>query len=585
MERFRRHLLIVQQFWSFLARWDTSRLLPDGIPLREIRRPAPDKARLLSSGDSDHNRGWIKGVRLCAWGLSAVLCINIILTTIAAILAYARNNAQGFISAPVYQGKCSLSKHWATGLQLLINILSTAMLAASNYCMQCLVAPSRKDIDNAHRERTWINIGIPDITGFLFTVKGRRKWLGIILLLSSLPIHLMFVSHSVCWFVSTTNNIAYSYNSATYYTLGPSVYGVAIVQANQTSGTNRAPSRDLDDQICSGMNFGVDIPNVGSPGWDNDLEKLSKRDCLNAFAQDYVYGHKIVLPVTSTPLPNDQHLLYVGTGGFIEYDWMCGHQAECDKKDLERDFETWSLSGSPWSLPVLNLIIPDQSDTTENDSMASLSTYNLPDYRRLYDILRDRRPGEEEMRTYLENTNLWNNGSWAKDIEIAGGNGQVCGIQNHYSESYFTVESCLSIPAEEKCQLMFSPPICLIVILCNTIKIVCMFMASRDDRDDPLLIVGDAISSFLTRPDSSTKDAALLSMAHVKRGTLGWHVATTEGCSCYLCELRQQNDMNDTSRIAEPKRWMQAPGGMMWLSVLLMYNLPFDLYTVRHRAN
>lgn len=201
MNRLKRSLLTARQFWSFLPRWDASGLLPDGIPLREIWRPASDKARkarLLSSGDSNTDRRWIKGVRLCAWGLSAVLCMNIILTTVAAILAYARNNAQGFMSAPVYQGNCSLSKHWATGLQLLINILSTAMLAASNYCMQCLVAPSRKDIDNAHRERIWMNIGIPDITGLLLTAKGRRKWLGIILLLSSLPIHLMFVSRCVC---------------------------------------------------------------------------------------------------------------------------------------------------------------------------------------------------------------------------------------------------------------------------------------------------------------------------------------------------------------------------------------------------
>lgn len=353
-----------------------------------------------------------------------------------------------------------------------------------------------------------------------------------------------------------------------------------MVQDSQISDINRPPPLDFDDSACSARKFGVDIPSVGSLGWDNNLKRLSKTDCLNEFAQDYVYGHQVLLLVTSTPLPSDQHLLYVGTGGFIRtagFDWMCGQQPACDKKDLERDFESWSVSGSSWSMPALNLIIPDQRDSAENVSVASLGSYTLPDYRRLYDILWDRRPGEEEMRTYLENTTLWDNSSWAKDIEIAGGYTQVCGARNDYLENSFTVESCLSIPAEEKCQLMFSPPICLIVILCNTVKIVCMFMVSRDDREEPLLIVGDAISSFLSRPDSSTEDAAMLSMAHVKRGTLGWHLPTTEGCSCDLCESRQQNDMNDICHIAEPKRWMQAPGGMMWLSVLLMYSL-FYLY-------
>lgn len=41
-------------------------------------------------------------------------------------------------------------KRLNSGLHLAINILSTILLSGSNYCMQCLSAPTRTDVDIAH---------------------------------------------------------------------------------------------------------------------------------------------------------------------------------------------------------------------------------------------------------------------------------------------------------------------------------------------------------------------------------------------------------------------------------------------------
>lgn len=38
-------------------------------------------------------------------------------------------------------------------MHIIINILSTALLAASNYVMQCLSAPTRPDVNEAHTQR------------------------------------------------------------------------------------------------------------------------------------------------------------------------------------------------------------------------------------------------------------------------------------------------------------------------------------------------------------------------------------------------------------------------------------------------
>ena len=43
---------------------------------------------------------------------------------------------------------------------VVINILSTALLTSSNYCMQILSAPSREELDLAHARNTWMDIGI-----------------------------------------------------------------------------------------------------------------------------------------------------------------------------------------------------------------------------------------------------------------------------------------------------------------------------------------------------------------------------------------------------------------------------------------
>jgi hypothetical protein len=148
----------------------------------------------LSEPPPKHGRLWIKGVVLCSWVMGTVLIINTILTIIAAGLAYGGNNAQNFSFASMYKGKCSTAKNWSTGMHLVINILSTLMLGASNYCMQCLASPSRAQVDKAHAKRVWVRIGEPNIWNLLSRQRGKRQVLGWILLVTSAPIHLMFVS-------------------------------------------------------------------------------------------------------------------------------------------------------------------------------------------------------------------------------------------------------------------------------------------------------------------------------------------------------------------------------------------------------
>lgn len=93
---------------------------------------------------------------------------------------------------PIYEGNCEWVGSVDTALHILINILSTGLLGASNLCMQLLVAPTREEIDGAHRQNKWLDIGVPSIRNLL-RIKWQRVTMWACLALSSIPLHFMYV--------------------------------------------------------------------------------------------------------------------------------------------------------------------------------------------------------------------------------------------------------------------------------------------------------------------------------------------------------------------------------------------------------
>lgn len=176
------------------------------LELAEIRRPNSDthqKSSLL--GMRDHNQktrwpnlqiwhkyhlsGWRSGVALSALSAFVVMIVNIIFLVIAV------SNFQPLAEhgiGTLFHGNCSKVKTLGTWLRLLINILGTALLGASNYTQQCLVAPTRREIDKAHGKGDWLDIGNPSLRNLkLGRIAKRRVLLWMLLGLSSVPLHLV----------------------------------------------------------------------------------------------------------------------------------------------------------------------------------------------------------------------------------------------------------------------------------------------------------------------------------------------------------------------------------------------------------
>ena len=73
------------------------------------------------------------------------------------------------------------------------------------------------------------------------------------------------------------------------------------------------------------------------------------------------------------------------------------------------------------------------------------------------------------------------------------------------------VKYCKVKTVEGKCKLQFSITIMAVVIVCNVAKLMCMVYAIFNIKEDTLVTVGDAISSFLGNPERRTKSLCLIS--------------------------------------------------------------------------
>jgi hypothetical protein len=156
-----------------------------GFDASESAKSTPEESRKLGFIERYRRRfsGWRFGVlHFAAWA-SIVFTINLIITIWSSV-------THGKNKGLLMEGDCAQIKRLNSGLHILINLLSTILLSGSNYCMQCLSAPTRKEIDKAHTTRKWLDIGIPSVRN-LRHISRRKLALWLLLGGSSVPLHLL----------------------------------------------------------------------------------------------------------------------------------------------------------------------------------------------------------------------------------------------------------------------------------------------------------------------------------------------------------------------------------------------------------
>lgn len=126
---------------------------------------------------------WQKAVLSFSFFAFLVTLVNLIL----AVVVSARSHGGVAVLA---ERDCASIRTSNTMMHLLTNVLSSVLLAGSNYTMQCLMGPTRQQINSAHARRRWLDVGVPSLRNF-GSMASRDQVFWLLLVLSSVPLHLL----------------------------------------------------------------------------------------------------------------------------------------------------------------------------------------------------------------------------------------------------------------------------------------------------------------------------------------------------------------------------------------------------------
>ncbi len=277
--------------------------------------------------------GWRVGTSLCAAVATTIMTFNILVTAIASGKGRHDNGL-----ALIQEGSCSKTKNIRVWLHLLINVLSTVLLAASNYCMQCLSSPTRDDIDKAHAKRGWLDIGVPSLRN-LQSIPPFRVVLWGLLASSSVPLHLL-------------------YNSAVISTQASQEYVAFVASPDLLSGQGVNWSQPIGTFVSyEHENSASDgPPDLGLVQQYRDVsswQNLSNEECIKAYAQNYVQGHGDLLAITTELNATEPMKLVAESLSFdtsnSQWVWMCGEEPrDCTTSELLGFPSDWSLNDTTY---------------------------------------------------------------------------------------------------------------------------------------------------------------------------------------------------------------------------------------------
>ncbi|KEF52144.1 uncharacterized protein A1O9_11770 [Exophiala aquamarina CBS 119918] len=297
-------------------------------------------------------------------------------------------------------------------LHLALNVISTLLLGDSNYCMQCLSAATRSDINRAHTRGKWLDVGVPS-TRNPSAIPKYKALLWLTFGLTCIPLHLM-------------------YNSAFYKSLSTNNYDIFVVEPGFLEGgsvdtTGIVVAKGSIDPAIIQTDLGIAGRYI----------RLNNSDCINTYATDINSRRNPVL-VSSKSTPAESTLLHVehysytdsvGPRGIYKpYGWICA--------DLDLGEK-------------LRIIMEDRST--------------------------------QVCETYAP--------------KIAAG------LAGQWTFKTYPVDFCLSEVVLERCGYSGNVPIISVVIICNAVKFGIMLFVALHLRDDPLIMIGDAVESFLDHAD------------------------------------------------------------------------------------
>ncbi|KIW75837.1 hypothetical protein Z517_10582 [Fonsecaea pedrosoi CBS 271.37] len=236
--------------------------------------------------------GWRTGAITAALLGVVSFLINLV------VVSWLTARGQGASLVEVYSGHCGKVESLDIWIHLAINTISTLLLGGSNYCMQCLCAPTREDVKRSHARGVYLDIGVPSVRN-MRSISSHKLILWLALGLSSIPLHLM-------------------YNSAFYKSLEANDYNLFFVTQDFIDGK-------AQQEIQSSL---LTHPET----W----ERLEKKECIHSYATTFLTSRRnlILLSNNSTSQANESVLKvdFYTSGSVQAFDWICTSDPNMDSK-------------------------------------------------------------------------------------------------------------------------------------------------------------------------------------------------------------------------------------------------------------
>lgn len=396
----------------------------------------------------------------------------------------------------VFDGDCNEASRLGLVLHLIINIFSTCLLASSNFFMQVLSAPSRREVDRAHRFLVAMEIGVPSMKNFMFLSRFKiAAWIG--LFLSSIPIHLLFNSavyetnyEGSDWNLTIASD-AFVSGQAPYFGPGASLANSGAPFPNSSSQV-RGYGRwiALNDYWNQSSNINQSI--TATAGEASNWKNLTLEECYTEyrFCQPKKQYRDVVVVVAAE-----------GFG------WQRSEVFDFNRTDtsLTQTWQDWDTHIPPdtknslwFSAQCVNARYSDDS-LSDGACEAGLQCAGaLGDPHGTAWTETSQMPDSTWVIPF--NRSLW---SMYGDIYWQASVSAAYGFNESFSN--LNVAYCLAEPAPVyKCKVGVSSALLLVVVLCTLTKVALCTLVIWKLPDTSLVTLGDAIESFISKPDRRT---------------------------------------------------------------------------------
>lgn len=491
----------------------------------------------------------------------------------AALLAWSSSRSGGGVDSNLifFDGDCAKSASMNLWLHLLLNACSTGVIASSNFFMQVLNSPTRREVDKAHRENVALEIGVPSLSNILHVAWFKNVcWL--LFFASSFPIHLFFNSaifsteYKGSDFHLTIASDAFI-DGAQYFGPGAVLWRAGGPHPHSSpgedgarygSGANVTDYFDPSNEVAKNIEFAAQY----SRGW----KRLEVPECLSRYlycdthdeSRDVVWVVKSHNSTGDFMVPGNNSLGWRPADLFNPLDigafWddrvpMWGNNslwfaANCSTSAFFK-ISAHSTEGCYQSCNGATGYSTSKFDSKPAESISAEHTFDFLPAVDTYGNLR-----HAPMH-------------WPGLIDP--------------SAAALDLQYCLAEEISTTCKVGLSNKILLIVLVCLISKTaLCIVVLFTMPSKDPLVVPGDAVASFIHSPDKFTAGRCALGKKLESQASIGGRYAPVTTTPSQW-------------RTAPRRRWTSAITAGVWARsyLLFLFDIVFvgALFGVSQQSN